>query len=132
LRSNAQRDTLNATSVTPPCVFPRKMKRPLLDPDQVRRDMLTAFERKSDPYIEGAYEPAPSVMSLNSTVASLSVTMALAVVAGLPVPARHLVYRALASSVRAVATAPREHCVICSADGRLARGDNWPFPGRQD
>lgn len=104
----------------------------LLDPDQVRRDMLTAFERKSDPYIEGAYEPAPSVMSLNSTVASLSVTMALAVVAGLPVPARHLVYRALASSVRAVATAPREHCVICSADGRLARGDSWPFPGRQD
>ncbi|TAL07005.1 MAG: hypothetical protein EPO07_00965, partial [Verrucomicrobia bacterium] len=54
----------------------------LLDAEQVRRDLLTDFERRTDPYILGEPEPAPAVISLNSTMASLAVTMFLNAVVG--------------------------------------------------
>ena len=104
----------------------------LLDGNQVRRDMMTAFERKADPYISGAHEPAPSVISLNGTVASLAVTMFLSVVAGVPGAGRHLLYNALASSVRSVRGAPEPRCFVCSSVGALGRGDSWPLNARQD
>lgn len=104
----------------------------LLDPSQVRRDMMTAFERQADPYLQGAHEPAPAVISLNGTVASLAVTMLLAVVTGIPVPARHLLYNALSSTLRTVRAQPQTGCYICSRSGALARGDAWPLMARQD
>jgi len=104
----------------------------LLNSDEVRRDMLTAFERKADPYIQGRPEPAPAVMSLNATISSLAVTMALSAVVGMPIDGRHIIYRALSSSLKRVASTPTADCVNCSNSGRLARGDSWPFPGRLD
>jgi molybdopterin/thiamine biosynthesis adenylyltransferase len=104
----------------------------LLDPELVRRDMMTKFERSADPYIDGNYEPAPAVISLNGTISSLAVTMALSAIIGIPVPGRHLIYRAMSSSLRNIAAAPDPKCVVCSESGRLARGDSWRFPGRQD
>lgn len=104
----------------------------LLDPNEVRRDMMTAFERRADPYIQGEREPAPAVMSLNSTVASLAVTMLLAIVAKIPVSARHLLYNALASTLRTVRGHPKENCYVCSRSGSFARGDAWPLLARQD
>ncbi len=38
----------------------------LLDGNEVRRDMMSEGERKQDPYLVGAREPAPSVISLNA------------------------------------------------------------------
>jgi len=104
----------------------------LLDPNQVRQDMMTAFERQADPYIQGIQEPAPAVMSLNGTVASLAVTMFLSVVAGVPVSARHLLYNARASILRTVRAHPKSDCYICSRSGSFARGDSWPLMARQD
>lgn len=104
----------------------------LLDGNQVRRDMMTAFERNADPYISGAHEPAPSVISLNGTVASLAVTMFLAVVAGVPSAGRHLLYNGLASSVRSVRGAAEPNCFVCSQLGALGRGDSWPLNARRD
>jgi molybdopterin/thiamine biosynthesis adenylyltransferase len=104
----------------------------LLDSNEVRRDMMSAFERQADPYFLGAHEPAPSVMSLNSTVASLAITMFLAVVAGIPSDARHLLYNAIASNLRAVRAEPSPNCHCCSRSGGLARGDGWPLSARQD
>jgi molybdopterin/thiamine biosynthesis adenylyltransferase len=104
----------------------------LLDANEVRRDMMTPFERKADPYITGAREPAPAVMSLNATVASLAVTMFLSVVASVPSRGRYLLYNAMASSLRTILPAPDPHCYICSRAGSLARGDAWPLLGRQD
>lgn len=46
-----------------------------LDAEQIRRDLLSPAQRASDPYITGVHEPQPAVISLNSTVASLAVTM---------------------------------------------------------
>lgn len=104
----------------------------LLDPNQVRRDMMTAFERQADPYLQGAHEPAPAVISLNGTVASLAVTMLLAVVTGIPMPARHLLYNALTATLRTVRAQPQADCYICSRSGAFARGDAWPLMARQD
>jgi molybdopterin-synthase adenylyltransferase len=104
----------------------------LLDPNQVRQDMMTTFERKADPYIQGHQEPAPAVMSLNGTVSSLAVTMLLAVVAGVPSDARHVLYNGIASTMRAVRATPRADCFVCSRTGSFARGDSWPVFTREN
>lgn len=104
----------------------------LLDTNEVRRDMMTEFERKTDPYIVGAREPAPAVMSLNATVASLAVTMLLNTVTEMGGDARHLLYNALSSSLRTIAPKAQPDCFICSSAGVLARGDDTPLMARQD
>ncbi len=104
----------------------------LLDANEVRRDMMLESERARDPYLVGAREPAPAVISYNSTVASLGVTMFLSAVTGLPPSARHQIYNAATSTLRSVRATPRENCYICSPAGALARGDSWPLLGRQD
>ena len=104
----------------------------LLDANEVRQDMMTAFERKADPYIQGEREPAPAVMSLNGTVASLAVSMLLSSITGLPIAARHLIYNGISSSLRTARAVPKESCYICSRSGALARGDSWPLFARED
>jgi molybdopterin/thiamine biosynthesis adenylyltransferase len=104
----------------------------LLNSEEIRRDLMSPFERKADPYIQGAHEPAPSVISLNGTLVSLAVTMLLGAVAGVPVTARHLIYNGTASTLRPVKATPAEKCFICSRDGVLGRGDNQTLFARQD
>jgi molybdopterin/thiamine biosynthesis adenylyltransferase len=104
----------------------------LLNPNEVRRDMMTAFERQADPYLQGAREPAPAVMSINGTVASLAVTMLLSVVCGIPGKARHLLYNGITSVLRTVRAEPSANCYVCSRSGAFARADSWPLFGRQD
>lgn len=104
----------------------------LLDANEVRRDMMTEFERKSDPYIVGAREPAPAVMSLNATVASLAVTMLLNTVTEMGGNVRHLLYNAMTSSLRPIAPTAQKNCFICSNAGVLARGDDNALMARLD
>jgi len=104
----------------------------LLDAEQVRRDLMTDFERQKDPYIIGQPEPAPAVISLNSTMASLAVTMFLNAVVGVPGSARFLNYNAITGICRPAICTPHPSCVVCSYRGAIARGDEWPLPARQD
>lgn len=104
----------------------------LLDSNEVRRDMMTEFEKKTDPYIVGVHEPAPAVMSLNGTVASLAVTMFLNVVTEMGGNTRHLLYNGISSSLRAIAPKAQHNCFICSTAGSLARGSDAPLMTRQD
>lgn len=104
----------------------------LLDPAEIRRDLMSDQERKLDPYIPGAREPAPSVISLNSTVVSMAVSMFLNVVTDVPGEARHLIYDARNVRLRSVAVKPKSDCFICSSRGVLARGDGQPLFARQD
>jgi len=104
----------------------------LLNSEEVRRDMLTAYERQLDPYIQGVREPAPAVISLNSTVASMAVTMFMALVTGLPVPGRYVNYNAKTFSVRAVDAASDPECYICSRRGVRGRGDSAELFARKD
>jgi|SRR5215213_853635 len=102
----------------------------LLNPRMIRIDLMTETQRRLDPYIVGAQERQPAVISLNSTVASLAVTMYLGAVAGIPVKARHQIYRAEVGVVRSISSEQNPQCVICSSKGALGRGDEWLLPGR--
>ena len=102
----------------------------LLDPEEVRRDLLSDEERARDPYIVGAHEPQPAVISLNGTVASMGVTMMLAAVTGLPSGARHEILLAERGIVRTVESKADQNCVVCSLRGALGRGDRWRMPWR--
>lgn len=104
----------------------------LINSEQVRRDMMTAFERQADPYVQGATEPAPSVISLNATVVSLATTMLLGIVTSIPTQPRYLIYNALSGSLRAATSAPKEDCFICSRRGVLGRGSGQPLFARTD
>lgn len=103
----------------------------LLDPEAIRRELMSEDERRADPYIVGAHEPQPAVISLNSTVASLAVTMFLSALVGLPASTRRVNYRVLESNVKPVAAPPLTGCIVCSTRGALARGDAWPLPVRR-
>jgi molybdopterin-synthase adenylyltransferase len=104
----------------------------LLDSEEVRRDLMSPFERKLDPYIGGERVPAPAVISINGTVSSLAVTMFMAIITGIPSGARHLVYNALSSTLRSVRVASADNCYICSRAGVLARGDSVSLYARDD
>ena len=104
----------------------------LLDSNEVRRDMMSESERRLDPYLQGVREPAPAVMSINGTVASLGVTMFLSHVAHIPAPGRHLFYDALNSKLRSVIIEPLEDCYNCSKAGGYARGAAAPLNARLD
>jgi molybdopterin-synthase adenylyltransferase len=102
----------------------------VLDPEQVRRDLMTDRERSEDRYIVGARVPQPAVVSLNSTVASLAITMFLSAVTTLPVRSRYQIVRFETGVVRSIGGDPDPNCVICSEHGALGRGDQWDLPGR--
>lgn len=104
----------------------------LLDSEEVRRDLMSPFERKLDPYISGERLPAPAVISINGTVSSLSTTMFMAVVTGIPSDARHLLYNALKSTLHNVRVTRTDNCYICSRAGALARGDSVALYARDD
>ncbi len=104
----------------------------LLDPEEVRRDLLSGEERMRDPYIVGGGEPQPAVISLNGVVASMAVTMFLSATVGLPMNSRHQIYLADRGTVRSVESVPIPHCIVSSKEGALGRGDLWSLPWRTD
>lgn len=101
-----------------------------LDGEQIRRELLTPEQRAADPYVVGGHVPQPAVISINSTMASLAITMFLGAVTPIPAAARFQYYDGLRGTVRPMAAAVRETCIVCSADGALARGSSWPLPVR--
>lgn len=101
-----------------------------LDSNQVRIEMLTPEQRRRDPYIVGDSVPHPAVISLNGTVSSASVTMFLSAVAGFPSEARMLIYDAIRGALRPTVMTPDPNCIVCSANGALARAARWTLPVR--
>jgi molybdopterin/thiamine biosynthesis adenylyltransferase/proteasome lid subunit RPN8/RPN11 len=104
----------------------------LLDPEEIRRDLLTDFERQADPYILGNAEPAPAVVSLNTTISSMAVTMFLNACTGIPGSARFLNYNAMTGVSRPAMCAQHPSCIVCSSYGAIARSEEWPLPARTD
>ena len=102
----------------------------LLNPEAVRVDLLTDFERQRDQYVIGLQEPAPAVISLNGTMASLAVTMFLSAVVGIPSSARLLNYDAISGTLRPAMIGRHPSCIVCSERGALARSAEWPLPAR--
>lgn len=102
----------------------------LLNSEQIRRELLTADQRTADRYIEGGQEPQPSVISLNSTMSSLSITMFLGLVTEAPISGGYLRYDGIKGLVRQATGHKDAECYVCSANGSLTRGDTWPLPTR--
>jgi molybdopterin-synthase adenylyltransferase len=101
-----------------------------LDGEQIRREMLTPEQRAADPYVLGAREPQPAVMSINSTMASLAVTMFLGAVTPMPANARFQLYDGIRGTVRPTTARIVAGCLVCSHAGALAKGSSWPLPVR--
>jgi len=104
----------------------------LLDYEEVRRDLLTDFERKNDPYIPNETEPAPAVISLNCTISSMAITMFLSCVAGIPGNARLINYNAMTGVTRPAVCPTHPTCIVCSKNGSFAMADDYKLPGRLD
>ncbi len=104
----------------------------LLNPEEVRRDMMNESERQTDPYFRGTGVPAPSVISLNGTVVSLGITMMLGLVTSMPVDSRYLIYNALMPSLRSIRSSAIDDCFICSRSGAYGRGDAQLLFARKD
>jgi hypothetical protein len=102
----------------------------LLNPEAVRVDLLTDFERAADPYVVGVHEPAAAVVSLNATVASMAVTMFLAAALSVPSQARLLNYNGVTGASRPATISPHPTCIACSRSGALARASECPLPAR--
>jgi molybdopterin/thiamine biosynthesis adenylyltransferase len=101
-----------------------------LDGEQVRREMMTPEQRKADPYVQGVHEPQPAVISLNSTMASLAITMFLGAVTPVPAQARFQLYDGVRGTVRPTVARANPTCIVCSREGALAKGTSWPLPVR--
>ena len=101
-----------------------------LDADQIRREMMSPEQRASDPYLVGAHEPQPAVISINSTVASLAATMFMAAVTSMPGQVRFQLYDGIRGAVRPTQANVVEHCIVCSKKGSLAKGMSLPLPVR--
>lgn len=101
-----------------------------LDGKIILREMMTPEQRSADPYIVGTHEPQPAVVSINSTVASLAVTMFLGAVTPVPSGSRFQLYDGIRGTVRPTTAASRTDCVVCSASGALAKGSAWALPVR--
>ena len=102
-----------------------------LNSKRILHEMMTEEERAADPYVDGVHEPQPAVISLNSTVASLAITMMLGAVTPVPAGPRHQHYDGMRGQVRVKEERVRKGCITCSADGSLAKGASWPLPVRR-
>jgi len=103
----------------------------ILDPDIVRYDLMTSYERKRDPYFVGLSVPEPAVISFNSTIASLAITMFLSATTGIPSFARYQIYNGIDGTVRSISFTQDPTCIVCSRRGALGRGNEWILPARQ-
>lgn len=103
----------------------------LLDPDSVRRDLMTNYQRQADPYFLGDAQPEPAVISINSTVSSLAITMFLAAITGIPAQARYQIYNGISGKVRTIEAISDPSCIVCSKNGASGKGNKWPLPTRR-
>ena len=104
----------------------------LLNPEKVRVDLLTDFERAADPYINGVNEPAPAVISLNATMASMAVTMFLSAAIGIPSRPRFINYDGITGKARPAEVSRHPKCIICSFARGLARANEWRLNARME
>jgi molybdopterin-synthase adenylyltransferase len=104
-----------------------------LDARQIREELMTAEHRAADPYFQGAEGVRqPAVISLNGVVSSVAVTMFLSAVAGVPAPARYVIYDGNRSRMNAVEAVADPDCNFCGPNSTAGWGDTYPLPVRRD
>lgn len=102
-----------------------------LDSKQVWNELRSEAERVADPYFVGGHgAPQPAVISLNSTVASLAVTMFLSAVTGIPSAPRYLLYDGNRGRVNQALVEADPACVFCGPNSTAGWGGDAPLPER--
>lgn len=103
-----------------------------LDPNQVRQGLMTEEQRRADPYVLGfGGIVQPAVISINSTVSSLAITMFLSIVTDIPARGRYLIYDGNRSRVSSLSVATNSTCNFCSASSSAGQGNTFPLPVRR-
>lgn len=102
-----------------------------LDGQAILRELQTPEQRAADPYFQGAREPQPAVISINSTVTSLAITMLLGAVTPVPTRPRRLSYDGMRGRVSEMSGVAHPECVVCSTKGAQAKGLTWTMPVRR-
>jgi len=102
----------------------------LLNPELVRRELLSKSERNADKYIVGGGIKQPAVVTINASVAGSATSMFLSAVAHAPFDARNQVFLFRKGVVRPISVTSDPDCPVCSPSGFYGKGDSWPQPGR--
>ena len=94
----------------------------VLNADRIREELMTDQQRAADPYFNEGGERQPAVISINSTMVSMAVTMFLGAFTAIPVEARWQSYDALSGKVRPLSAKSDTACGICGEEGVLGCG----------
>jgi len=94
----------------------------VLNADRIREELMTEQQRAADPYFNEGGERQPAVISINSTMASMAVTMFLGAFTAIPVEARWQSYDALSGKVRPLSAKSDTACGVCGEEGVLGCG----------
>jgi hypothetical protein len=89
---------------------------------------MTPEEQAADPYFNEGGARQPAVISINSTMASLAVTMLLGAFTAVPVGARWQSYDALKGTVRLLSTSCAPDCGTCGPEGLTGKGPTCDLP----
>jgi molybdopterin-synthase adenylyltransferase len=95
---------------------------------RIREEFMTPEERAADPYFNEGGARQPAVISINSTMVSLAVTMFLGAFTEVPVRARWQSYDALTGTVRLLSTSIAPDCTSCGPDGLTGKGPRQGLP----
>ena len=94
----------------------------VLNADRIREELMTEQQRAADPYFNEGGERQPAVISINSTMVSMAVTMFLGAFTAIPVEARWQSYDALSGKVRPLSAKSDPACGVCGEEGVLGCG----------
>lgn len=103
----------------------------IIDSGRVRLELLREENRRRDPYGIQEVDAQPAVVSINSSVSSLAVTMMLQIFSGLSGETRALRYDGVDLRVKATIAQRQPRCPVC-ADGQLGVGDLAPLICREE
>jgi len=95
-----------------------------ISPHAVREELMSEEARQADPYFRGDGVKQPAVISINSTAASLAVTMFLGAFTGVSAVARWQRYDALTGTVRPMSTKALDTCGVCGTGGVTGLADS--------
>jgi molybdopterin/thiamine biosynthesis adenylyltransferase len=96
----------------------------VLDSKRIREELMTPAQRAADPYFNEGGVSQPAVISINSAMVSMAVTMLLGAFTAIPVRSRWQSYDALSGTVRLLSAKLDADCQVCGRAGVVGAGDS--------
>jgi molybdopterin/thiamine biosynthesis adenylyltransferase len=95
-----------------------------IDAGKIREELMSAEDRAADPYFNEGGIKQPAVISINSAMVSMAVSMFLGAFTAIPISARWQSYDALTGKVRLLASRSDPACGLCGRDGVTGAADS--------